>query len=140
MVGKVSRDAIFSDLNDEQRRAPAGGGAPVCILAGAGSGKTTTIMRRIAWQVESGTFRSGEILAVTFTDKAAGEMRSRLPGLGVRGGAGPPFPRAPPAPPRPPPFQGGGGGERPGPSLFLLRGPPQRPPTRRSPPISWSAS
>ena len=85
MVGKVSRDAIFSDLNDEQRRAVEAVRGPVCILAGAGSGKTTTIMRRIAWQVESGTFRSGEILAVTFTDKAAGEMRSRLAGLGVRG-------------------------------------------------------
>ena len=58
---------------------------PLCILAGAGTGKTTTITRRIALQVESGAFRAGEILAVTFTDKAAGVLRSRLARLGVRG-------------------------------------------------------
>jgi DNA helicase-2/ATP-dependent DNA helicase PcrA len=85
MVGRVNRDAIFSGLNDEQRCAVEAVRGPVCILAGAGSGKTTTITRRIAWQVESGAFRPGEILAVTFTDKAAGEMRSRLAALGVRG-------------------------------------------------------
>ena len=69
---------IFEDLNPEQRRAVEAVRGPVCILAGAGSGKTTTITRRIAWQVASGARRFDEILAVTFTDKAAGEMRSRL--------------------------------------------------------------
>src|SRR5438093_2933268 len=72
-------------LNPEQRRAAEAVRGPVCILAGAGSGKTTTITRRIAWQVASGAFRSDEILAVTFTDKAAGEMRGRLERLGVDG-------------------------------------------------------
>ena len=72
-------------LNDEQRRAVEAVRGPVCILAGAGSGKTTTITHRVANQVLSGTFRSDEILAVTFTDKAAGEMRSRLEQLTVPG-------------------------------------------------------
>src|SRR5438094_7165812 len=72
-------------LNPEQRRAAEAVRGPVCILAGAGSGKTTTITRRIAWQVASGACRSGEILAVTFTDKAAAEMRARLARLGVEG-------------------------------------------------------
>jgi DNA helicase-2/ATP-dependent DNA helicase PcrA len=58
---------------------------PLCILAGAGTGKTTTITRRIAWQVASGAFPPGHIVAVTFTDKAAGELRARLRTLGVDG-------------------------------------------------------
>ena len=57
----------------------------MCILAGAGTGKTTTITRRIAWQVASGAFEPGQIVAVTFTDKAAGELRTRLRALGVEG-------------------------------------------------------
>ncbi len=58
---------------------------PLCILAGAGTGKTTTITRRIAWQVASGAFPARHILAVTFTDKAAGELRARLAALGADG-------------------------------------------------------
>jgi len=76
---------ILDGLNPEQRRAAEGVRGPVCILAGAGSGKTTTITRRIAWQVASGAVRSDQILAVTFTDKAAAEMRRRLERLGVAG-------------------------------------------------------
>src|SRR6266498_389895 len=72
-------------LNLEQRRAVDAVRGPVCILAGAGSGKTTTITHRIANQVTSGAFRADEILAVTFTDKAAGELRARLEALGARG-------------------------------------------------------
>jgi DNA helicase-2/ATP-dependent DNA helicase PcrA len=78
-------ERILDGLNPEQRRAAEAVRGPVCILAGAGSGKTTTITRRIAWQVASGAVRSDEILAVTFTDKAAGEMRARLERLGVAG-------------------------------------------------------
>jgi ATP-dependent DNA helicase UvrD/PcrA len=76
---------VFDGLNPEQRRAVEAVRGPVCILAGAGSGKTTTITHRVANQVASGAFRSDEILAVTFTDKAAGEMRARLERLEVPG-------------------------------------------------------
>jgi DNA helicase II / ATP-dependent DNA helicase PcrA len=81
----VNRDLIFQGLNDEQRAAVEATRGPVCILAGAGTGKTTTITRRIAWQVASGAFAPGEIVAVTFTDKAAGQLRARLAALGVEG-------------------------------------------------------
>jgi DNA helicase-2/ATP-dependent DNA helicase PcrA len=76
---------ILDGLNPEQRAAAETVRGPVCILAGAGSGKTTTITRRIANQVATGAFEPGQILAVTFTDKAAGEMRARLAALGVEG-------------------------------------------------------
>lgn len=81
----MDSEGIFEGLNDEQRRAVEAVRGPVCILAGAGSGKTTTITRRIANQVATETFRADQILAVTFTDKAAGEMRARLGQLGASG-------------------------------------------------------
>src|SRR5213594_483416 len=90
----MEREAIFDGLNPEQRRAVEAVRGPVCILAGAGSGKTTTITRRIANQVASGAFAADEILAVTFTDKAAGEMRGRLEALGAIGVRASTFPSA----------------------------------------------
>src|SRR3954453_7644403 len=75
----------LAGLNAEQRGAAGAGRGPVCILAGAGSGKTTTITRRIAQQVAVGAFRPQQIMAVTFTDKAAGELRQRLAVLGASG-------------------------------------------------------
>jgi DNA helicase-2/ATP-dependent DNA helicase PcrA len=79
----VDSQTLLSELNDEQRRAAEAVRGPVCIIAGAGTGKTTTITRRIGNQVAAGAFAASEILAVTFTDKAAGEMRTRLAALGV---------------------------------------------------------
>jgi DNA helicase-2/ATP-dependent DNA helicase PcrA len=81
----LDAERIFAGLNAEQRAAVETTRGPVCILAGAGTGKTTTITRRIAWQVATGAFAPAELVAVTFTDKAAGELRARLAGLGVQG-------------------------------------------------------
>jgi DNA helicase-2/ATP-dependent DNA helicase PcrA len=81
----VESERILAGLNAEQRAAAEATRGPVCILAGAGTGKTTTITRRIAYQVASGAFQPSQLVAVTFTDKAAGELRSRLAGLGVEG-------------------------------------------------------
>jgi len=75
--------AIMRNLNSHQKRAVAAVRGPVCILAGAGSGKTTAITRRIANQVQERAFPATAILAVTFTDKAASEMRTRLAALGA---------------------------------------------------------
>jgi DNA helicase-2/ATP-dependent DNA helicase PcrA len=76
---------ILETLNENQRLAATRVRGPVCILAGAGSGKTTTITRRIAYQVHTEVFEPSQILAVTFTDKAAREMKTRLARLGTEG-------------------------------------------------------
>jgi DNA helicase-2/ATP-dependent DNA helicase PcrA len=76
---------ILDGLNEEQRRAAGAVRGPVVILAGAGTGKTTTITHRIAHQVVAGVFPPERILAVTFTEKAAGELKARLARLGVEG-------------------------------------------------------
>src|SRR5438477_12411177 len=78
-------DPILDGLNPAQRAAATALTGPVAILAGAGTGKTTTITRRIACQVASNAFPASRILAVTFTDKAAGELVQRLQALGVDG-------------------------------------------------------
>jgi DNA helicase-2/ATP-dependent DNA helicase PcrA len=78
-------ESILAGLNPAQREAALATTGPVAILAGAGTGKTTTITRRIACQVATGAFPPEEILAVTFTEKAAGELRERLRALGVLG-------------------------------------------------------
>src|SRR3954465_8936972 len=75
----------LTDLDPEQRQAAEAVRGPVCILAGAGTGKTRAITHRTAHMVHSGVADAGQILAVTFTTRAAGEMRSRLRGLGVGG-------------------------------------------------------
>jgi DNA helicase-2/ATP-dependent DNA helicase PcrA len=75
----------LAGLNDAQRQAAETVRGPVAILAGAGTGKTTTITHRIAHQVRSRTFDARQILAVTFTEKAAGELKQRLARLDVDG-------------------------------------------------------
>jgi DNA helicase-2/ATP-dependent DNA helicase PcrA len=76
---------VLAGLNDAQREATLAMRGPVAILAGAGTGKTTTITHRIACQVRSGAFDASQILAVTFTDKAAGQLKRQLVALGVEG-------------------------------------------------------
>jgi DNA helicase-2/ATP-dependent DNA helicase PcrA len=78
-------EAVLEGLNPAQREAATAVRGPVAILAGAGTGKTTTITRRIAYQVATGTFRPEQLLAVTFTEKAARELKSRLGTRGVDG-------------------------------------------------------
>jgi DNA helicase-2/ATP-dependent DNA helicase PcrA len=75
----------FSLLDDAQREAVMAPPGPVCVLAGAGTGKTRTVTHRIAHLISTGAHTSDEILAVTFTTRAAGEMRTRLRSLGARG-------------------------------------------------------
>jgi len=84
----ISRDELLADLDDEQREAVLAPRGPVCVLAGAGTGKTRTITRRIAHLVTAGHVAPQQVLAVTFTSRAAGEMRGRLRALDQGAGTG----------------------------------------------------
>src|SRR6266536_3370608 len=76
---------ILEGLDPEQRAAATAVRGPVCILAGAGTGKTRAITHRIAYAVRSEAVPAGQLLAVTFTARAAGELRDRLRWLGAHG-------------------------------------------------------
>ncbi|HVT64658.1 MAG TPA: ATP-dependent DNA helicase UvrD2 [Mycobacteriales bacterium] len=78
-------DRVLAGLDDEQREAVTAPRGPVCILAGAGTGKTRAVTHRIAYQVLGGQVKATHVLAVTFTTRAAGELRSRLRALGADG-------------------------------------------------------
>jgi DNA helicase-2/ATP-dependent DNA helicase PcrA len=82
----VRPDDLLHDLDASQRRAVTSPARPLAIVAPAGSGKTRVLTRRIAWRVASETAEVPHVLALTFTRKAAGELRDRLVRLGLRGG------------------------------------------------------
>ncbi|MBP2476589.1 DNA helicase-2/ATP-dependent DNA helicase PcrA [Crossiella equi] len=77
-------ETLLAGLDPEQRAAVEAPRGPVCVLAGAGTGKTRTITHRIAHLVHRGLVSPGQVLAVSFTARAAGEMRTRLRDLGVQ--------------------------------------------------------
>jgi DNA helicase-2/ATP-dependent DNA helicase PcrA len=83
----TSRDpeSLLADLDPAQREAVTITSGPLCILAGAGTGKTRVISRRVAYALVTGVVRPRDVLVVTFTDKAATEMRGRLAALGEPG-------------------------------------------------------
>jgi DNA helicase-2/ATP-dependent DNA helicase PcrA len=86
MIPPVAKSSETLDgLDDEQRAAVTAPAGPVCILAGAGTGKTRAITRRIAHRVRTGEVRAQHVLAVTFTARAAAEMRARLTALDAAG-------------------------------------------------------
>ncbi|MFJ9825818.1 ATP-dependent DNA helicase UvrD2 [Streptomyces sp. NPDC101160] len=80
-----SADAVLDGLDPEQREVALALSGPVCVLAGAGTGKTRAITHRIAYGVRAGVLAPSSVLAVTFTNRAAGEMRGRLRQLGAGG-------------------------------------------------------
>ena len=81
--GRSLEERILGGLDAEQREVASTLQGPMCVLAGAGTGKTRAITHRIAYGVHSGVYSPQRLLAVTFTARAAAEMRSRLRDLGV---------------------------------------------------------
>jgi DNA helicase-2/ATP-dependent DNA helicase PcrA len=88
VAGNSSLDAagqVLAGLDEEQRAAVTAPAGPVCILAGAGTGKTRAITHRIAYRALTGQIAARHVLAVTFTARAAAQMRARLAALGAAG-------------------------------------------------------
>ena len=85
VTGPQSADDVLAALDPEQREVDANPSGPMAVLAGDGTGKTRAITHRIAHGVASNVYAPHEVLAVTFTTRAAGEMRTRLRALGAGG-------------------------------------------------------
>src|SRR4029077_11716538 len=81
-------EAVLAALDAEQREVALATRGPVCVIAGAGTGKTRAIAHRVAYAVRTGVVNPGHVLAVTFTTRAAGELRGRLRQLDGPGGSG----------------------------------------------------
>src|SRR6516165_379998 len=81
-------EAVLAALDPEQREVALAARGPVCVIAGAGTGKTRAIAHRVAYAVRAGVVNPGHVLAVTFTTRAAGELRGRLRELGGPSGSG----------------------------------------------------
>ncbi len=83
----IEPDSLLAGLDPEQAEVATSFGVPVGVIAGAGTGKTRAITHRIAYGVHTGAYEARAVLAVTFTTRAAGELRSRLRTLGATGAA-----------------------------------------------------
>ncbi|MGO8886720.1 MAG: UvrD-helicase domain-containing protein, partial [Streptosporangiaceae bacterium] len=83
MAGPEGPEAVLSALDPEQREVALAARGPVCVLAGAGTGKTRAVAHRIAYAAATGVVDPARVLAVTFTTRAAGELRGRLRQLGA---------------------------------------------------------
>jgi len=81
----VDPEKLLEALDPEQREAAMSLVGPTCILAGAGTGKTRTVTHRIAYGIAKGQFAANRVLALTYTSRAAGELRARLRQLGIPG-------------------------------------------------------
>lgn len=81
--GEIRAEEILAALDKDQRAVALATRGPVCVIAGAGTGKTRAITHRIAYAAAIGTMDPQKVLALTFTSRAAGEMRTRLRSLGV---------------------------------------------------------
>ena len=81
----MNPDDLLDALDDQQREAAMALVGPVCVLAGAGTGKTRTVTHRIAYGIAKGYFAANRVMALTYTNRAAGELRSRLRSLGIPG-------------------------------------------------------
>ena len=82
-IANVRAEEILAALDQDQKAVALASRGPVCVIAGAGTGKTRAITHRIAYGAAIGTMDPQKVLALTFTSRAAGEMRTRLRALGV---------------------------------------------------------